>query len=136
MKLGFRGSHHLIRIQIPMDYSACHIKDAHISNAIYFGSHFETELCIDGRKIPLIFGKSRQGGFIYFPQFTEGINISRYQSEMQALEKLFDLFDKGTSAVIMAVVNLFQKLEGDQKWYRADQKITKLIQNQKGAIPF
>ena len=104
----------MIRIRIPLDYSACNIREAQISNATYFGSHFEVMLCVDGRNILLVFGKRRQGGFIYFPQFGEGMNMSQHQSERQVLEKLLDLFDEGTSTAIMAAVNLFQKLEGGQ----------------------
>ena len=75
----------MIRIQIPLNYSTCNIREAHISNAAYFGSHFEVMLCVDGRNILLVFGKRRQGGFIYFPQFEEGINISQHQSDRQVL---------------------------------------------------
>lgn len=75
----------MIRIQIPLNYSACNIREAHISNAAYFGSHFEVMLCVDGRNILLVFSKRRQGRFICFPQFEEGINISQHQSDRQVL---------------------------------------------------
>jgi hypothetical protein len=126
----------MIRIQIPLDYSACNIREAHISNATYFGSHFEVMLCVDGRNILLVFGKRRQGGFIYFPQFEEGINISQHQSDRQVLEKMLDLFDEGTSTAIMAAVNLFQKLEGGQKWCRIKPKKPERIQGRQSGIPF
>jgi hypothetical protein len=126
----------MIRIRIPLDYSTCNIREAHIYNATYFGSHFEVMLCVDGRDILLVFSKRQQGGFIYFAQFEEGINISQHQSGRQVLEKIPDLFGEGTSAAIMAAVNLFQKLGGGQKWCRIKPKKPERIQGRQSGIPY
>ena len=126
----------MIKIQIPLNNPACNIREAYISNVAYFGSHFEVMLCVDGRNILLVFGRMRQGRFIYFPQFEEGINISRYQCDRQILERMTDLFDESTSIVIMAAVNLFHKLEGGQKWYEINPRKTEQIQGRHNAIHF
>jgi hypothetical protein len=104
----------MIRISVPNTRNA---KEAYVSKMAYFGSHYEVELFAGGRQIPIVFGRKRQGRFMYFPALEEGINISLHQCDSETIDKVSYLFDDDTSEIIVVMVNQFMNVEGGQKWY-------------------
>lgn len=124
----------MIKIFVPNDNTNYEI-NAYASKVDYLYCHFELTLNIGVRKIPMIFGRTKDGWFIYFPGFVEGINIHRHQTDTETIEALSYLFDNETSALILATVNQFLRMEGEQKWYRT-LKRSRWNLNKQAIMPF